>query len=159
MKITSLLSLALGCGLAASALLTAADAAPRKARPASPPAEAPAYLRDVISVTSNGRHGTPASATCVVWANAEGLGVGPDQLNGFHGVSFNINPKPLPGEVDSKASTTTDGLKAVRAQTPPPPAWMTAAIEKNAGKIDAACSQEQVEPLVITKLTAKDKAG
>lgn len=121
--------------------------------------DAPAYGRDLISVTANGRHGTPASATCVVWANAEGLGVGPEQLNGLHGISFNINPKPLPGEIDSKATTTADGLKAVRAQTPPPPAWLTAAIEKNAAKIDAACSEEHAEPMTIAKLTARDKKG
>ena len=143
--------------LTAGAATAQARRAPRMAKAAA--AEAPSYGRDVISVTSNGRSGTPASATCVVWANAEGLGVGPDQLNGLHGISFNINPKPLPGEVDSKASTTADGLKAVRAQTPPPPAWLTGALEKNAGRIDAACSEEHVDPMVVVKLTARDKAG
>ena len=134
----------------------AAGAQGRRARTTAA-AEAPSYGRDVISVTANGRHGTPASATCGVWANAEGLGVGPDQLNGLHGVGFNINPKPLTGEVDAKPSTTVDGLKFVRAQTPPPPAWLTAAIERNAAKIDAACSEEHTDPFVVAKLTAKDK--
>ena len=137
---TITISLVAAMALAAGA----AGAAPRKhvSPKAAAAAEAPEYGRDLISVTSNGRTGTPASATCVVWANAEGLGVGPDQLGGLHGISFNINPKPLAAEVDVKPTTTTDGLKFVRAQTPPPPAWLTAAIEKNASKIDAACSEE-----------------
>ena len=140
--------------LAAGAAFAQGKRAPRAAA-----ADAPAYARDVISVASNGRHGAPASATCVVWANAEGLGVGPEQLSGLHGLSFNINPKPLAGEVDAKPSTTADGLKSIRAQTPPPPAWLTAAIEKNAAKIDAACGEEHTDPTVIVKLTKKDKAG
>jgi len=154
LKIASVITFALVAG----AVAVAAEAAPRK-RTAAPAAEAPAYARDVITVSSNERHNAPPSATCVVWANAEGLGVGPEQLGGFHGISFNINPKPLAGETDQHPTTTADGLKAVRAQTPPPPAWMTAAIEKNAAKIDAACAEEHIDPLVITKLTAKDKAG
>ncbi|CAN5218286.1 hypothetical protein BH09PSE2_BH09PSE2_07080 [soil metagenome] len=129
-------------------------AATRKAAAKAPAAD---YATDVITVVSNTRQAIPPTANCVVWANAEGLGVGPAELNGFHGVGFNINPKPLAAETNQRPTTFAEGLADMKTQFPTTPAWMTAAIVKNQAKIEAACESEQTTPYLIQKLTKADK--
>ena len=79
------------------------------------------YDRDVISVVTLVRHAAYPSATCLVWANAEGLGVGPAQLDGYHGLSFNINPQPLPNEAAKLPTTFAQGLADLKARFPKAP--------------------------------------
>lgn len=137
-------------GLMAAALAGGiAQAAPKQA------AEAPAYGRDLISVATPGRHAVPAATNdCVVWANAEGLGVGPAELGGLHGVVMHLNETPLSGEgVTSFAA----GLADVKATYPTAPAWLVGALEKNKAAIQNGCAADHPEPFVIKKLTAADK--
>ena len=111
----------------------------------------------MITAVSNTRNSIPPSANCTIWANAEGLGVGPAQLNGFHGVSFNINLKPLASEANQRPSTFAEGLADLKASFPTAPAWLTEAIAKNQSKIETACASDQPTPLVIQKLTKADR--
>ena len=156
MAVRSTLILSLACALVA----TGAVAAPQKARarPAPSAAEADAYVHDAITVTANGREGVIPTDNCLVWANAEGLGVGPEQLNGFHGLNMNINPKPLPGE-SGKPTTFADGFALLKGQNPNAPAWLLAALEKNGPAIETACASPHATPMTIVKLTARDKRG
>ncbi|MGZ3375852.1 MAG: hypothetical protein ACXU8S_04580 [Phenylobacterium sp.] len=141
------LVLLIGAGLMASG----------SARAAPPPASD--YDRDVITVVTLSRHSAFPSATCMVWANAEDLGVGPAQLNGFHGLSFNINLTPLPDEASKVPTTFAQGIAAMKAQYPTAPAWMVSALEKHRAQIEAACAKDQPTPFKVYALTKKDQAG
>jgi hypothetical protein len=123
------------------------------------PAPASDYDRDAITVVTLSRHTAYPSATCLVWANAEDLGVGPAQLDGFHGLTFNINPHPLPDEAAKLPTTFDQGLAAMKAQYPKAPAWMVAALQKHRAEIEAACGKDQPTPVKIYTLTKKDQAG
>ena len=147
---TQLIACLAGVSILASG---SAVAAPRKAAARAPAAD---YATDVITAVSNTRNAIPPSANCTIWANAEGLGVGPAQLNGFHGVSFNINLKPLASETNQRPSTFAEGLADLKTSFPTAPAWLVAAITADQAKIEAACAQEQVTPVVIRKLKKAD---
>lgn len=123
------------------------------------PAPASDYDRDVITVVTLARHTAYPSATCMVWANAEGLGVGPAQLNGYHGVTFNINLTPMPNEAAKVPTTFAMGMTAMKAQFPTTPAWMVSALEKHRPQIEAACAKDQPTPFKVYNLTKKDQAG
>lgn len=115
------------------------------------------YGRDLISVVTTQRHDAVASANCVVWANAEGLGVGPADLGGLHGLAMAINPKPLASETGVEPSTVATALPGLKREYPKAPPWLFAALEKNAAAIEAACVQGHEEPFTIRRLTAADK--
>ena len=115
------------------------------------------YGRDLISVVTTQRHDALASANCVVWANAEGLGVGPADLEGLHGLAMAINPKPLPSETGVPATTVAAALPSLKSQFPKAPPWLFATVEKNAAAIEAACVQGHDEPFTIHKITAADR--
>lgn len=142
----------------AAPLLLAASAAFAADKPARGEAD---YLRDVISVATSQRHDPAPSANCTVWANAEGFGVGPEQLGGLHGLVMIINPKPLPSETGLQPSTFASALPALKAQFPKAPAWLFATLEKQGPAIDAACVQDHEDPVPIHRITAADrgKAG
>jgi hypothetical protein len=125
---------------------------------AAPPA-ASDYDRNVISVVTLARHSAYPSATCMVWENAEDLGVGPAQLNGFHGVTLNINLTPMANEAAKIPTSFANGLAGMKAQFPTTPAWMVRALEKNRPAIEAACDKDQPTPFIVYKLTKKDQAG
>lgn len=112
--------------------------------------------RNVISVAVSDRHGAPATGSCLVWASAEGLGVGPNELNGYHGVNMIINVAPLPNE-DQRGTTFENGIKALMAQYPTTPAWLLNTIEKNRAAIEAACRLDHPQPFVVYTITEKDK--
>ena len=145
----------LGLNLTLTAAVSALTAA---AAQAAPPA-ASDYDRDVITVVTLARHSAYPSATCMVWENAEGLGVGPAQLNGFHGVTFNINVTPMPAEASKVPTTFAQGIAAMKAQFPTTPAWMVSALEKHRAQIEAACAKDQPTPFKVYPLTKKDQAG
>lgn len=140
-------SLTAAAMLAPSAILAAPKAAA---------SDAPSYGRDLISVSTYGRHATFPTATCVVWANAEGLGVGPAQLSGYHGLSLNVNVQPLPGE---SATTFAQALAQAKATYPTAPAWLVKTVEKHQAAIEAACRQDHEEPFKIYTIGKKDMAG
>lgn len=112
--------------------------------------------RDVISVAVAGRHGSPATGNCLVWASAEGLGVGPNELGGYHGVNMNINLAPLPNE-NPKGTSFELGIKSLAAEYPTTPAWLLNTIQKNHTAIEAACRVDRLEPFVVYSITEKDK--
>jgi hypothetical protein len=115
------------------------------------------YDRDVISVVTLGRHSTFPTASCLVWANAEGLGVGPAQLHGYHGVSMQINIHPMSAETNQHPTTFANGLSALKSEFPDAPAWIVAALEKNRDKIEAGCAEDHTEPYIIHKITRADQ--
>ena len=140
-------------GLAAIAALAGGIAQAAPAKKAA--AEAPSYGVDLISVATPGRQASPApSNDCIVWANAEGLGVGPAQLNGLHGVVMHLNEAPLASE---SATPFEAGLAAAKAANPGAPAWLVGALEKDKAAIQKACAADHPEPFVVRKLTAADK--
>jgi hypothetical protein len=118
--------------------------------------EAPDYGQDLISVVTEQQESIP-TGNCIVWANAEGLGVGRTQLGGYHGVSMNIDLKPL-GK-DGPPTPFAVGLAALRRQFPTAPDWLVKAIEKNQPAIEKACVQDQETPVTIYKLTTADEHG
>lgn len=140
--------------LAAAVALAAGVAGAAPARKAAGTEIAP-YGRDLISVATPGRHGVPAAtANCLVWANAEGLGVGPAQLGGLHGLTMNINLTPLPGE----GPTSFDaGLAQLKTTYPNAPAWLVATLQKNRATIEARCAEDHPEPLKIYTIRAADR--
>lgn len=120
------------------------------------PAAAQDYGRNLISVATPGRHAPSAqTADCVVWANAEGLGVGPAQLGGLHGLAMHINEKPLPGEAGP--TSFASGLARLKAEQPTAPAWLLATLEKNRAAIEAACAEDHPDPVKVYAITAKDR--
>lgn len=114
------------------------------------------YERDVISVVTLGRHSAFPTASCLVWANAEDLGVGQAQLHGYHGVSMHINLHPMAGESNQHATTFADGLAELKGQFPDVPAWIVATLEKFRGRIEASCAEDHAEPFVVHKMTRAD---
>ena len=115
------------------------------------------YGRNLISVVTTQRHDALQSANCVVWANAEGLGVGPTELGGLHGLAMTINPKPLATEAGVPATTVASALPGLKAQFPKAPPWLFATLEKHAAAADAACLEDHEEPFTIHKITAADR--
>ena len=113
------------------------------------------YTRDAITAIAPGRHQAFPTATCTVWANAEDLGVGPADLDGYHGISFGVNEHPIAN--DGSGVSFDAGIAAAKKALPKAPAWMFAAIEKNKAAIEAACAKDSENPILIRKLTAKDK--
>ena len=140
-----------------SAVLTLAVAGPAPAAPKA--AAASDYDRDLISVVTLGRHSDFPTANCYVWVNAEGLGVGPAQLDGFHGVSLNINLQPLPNESAKAPTTFAMGLAALKSKFPTTPAWLIKTVERRQAAIEAACAQDHPTPFKVYGITARDKQG
>lgn len=136
--------------LAAPAALIAAAAV------AAPKSEAVAdYGRDLISVATPGRDAPQAkSGDCVVWTNAEGLGVGPAELGGMHGLAMHINVAPMAGDTPVAFAA---GLAELKAANPKAPAWMFAAIEAHRSQIEARCAEDHPAPVQIAKLTTRDR--
>jgi len=140
-------------GLAAPLALLASAQALAAAKKPAPQDD---YGRNLISVAAAGLNETSAqTADCVVWANAEGLGVGPAQLGGLHGLQMHINLKPLPGEAGPTSFAA--GLARLKAEQPGAPAWLVATIEKNRAAIEAACAEDHPEPMKVYSITAKDR--
>lgn len=140
-----------GLILAAALAGGLAQAAPAK----KAAGDAPGYGVDLISVATPGRQASPApSNDCIIWANAEGLGVGPAQLGGLHGLTMHLNEAPLASE---SATPFAAGLAELKATYPGAPAWLVGALEKNKTAIQAACAADHPEPFVIRKLTAADR--
>jgi hypothetical protein len=117
------------------------------------------YDRDLISVATIGRHSAFPTANCMVWANAEGLGVGPAQLDGFHGLTMNINLKPLANEAAVKPTTFETGFADMKARFPTAPAWLVATVEKNRAAIEKACSEDHETPFKVYTITSRDAHG
>ena len=142
-------------GLAGLAVLSAT---PSLAAPAKASAEAEAdYGRNLISVATPGRSSKYApTGDCIVWINAEGLGVGPAQLEGQHGMVLHINEKPIGGEAPTPFAA---GLAAMSAAYPKTPAWLTATVEKNKAAIEARCAEDHADPVKVHAITAADKTG
>lgn len=143
-------------GLAAPLALLAGTAAMAKAPTAKPSAAKTSdYGHDLISVATPGRQAPIAqTADCTVWANAEGLGVGPAQLGGMHGLTMHINLAPMAGDT---ATSFEAGMASLKASSPGAPAWLIAAIEKNRAAIETACKGDHPDPVKIYGLTAKDR--
>lgn len=136
-------------GLALSA--TGARAADRGAK------APPEYGRDLISVAT-GQHEAVPTGNCIVWANAEGLGVGPAQLGGLHGVVMNIDLKPI-GKDSPQPRSFAAGLVELKSRFPGAPQWLVKTIEKNQAAIETACSEDHETPITIHKIAAADKRG
>jgi hypothetical protein len=135
-----------GSGLASDAF--AADRGKNKAPPD--------YGQDLISVATE-QHGAVPTGNCVVWANAEGLGVGRAQLGAYHGVSMNIDLKPLGN--DGAPTPFAVGIAALRRQFPTAPEWLVKTIEKNQAAIERACVEDHDTRVTIHKITAADEHG
>jgi hypothetical protein len=140
----------LGLVFAAALPVLAAAGAQAAAAPSSD------YDRDVITVVTLGRHGPFATANCMVWANAEGLGVGPAELGGLHGVTMNINPQPLASE-NLKPTLFDAGFAEMKGRFPTAPAWLLSVVEKNKAGIVAACLEDHPIPFKVHTITARDK--
>jgi len=117
------------------------------------------YERDLISVITMGRHAAFPTANCLVWANAEDLGVGPKELNGYHGVTMNINLQPLPNELAKQPTPFSAGLAELKARYPTAPAWLVKTVEKNRPVIEAACAQDHETPFKVYTITSRDRQG
>lgn len=140
-------------------VLCAAALAPAMAAFAAPAKTADGHLdygRDLISVTAAGRHEHFPTATCTVWANAEGLGVGRTELGGYHGLTMSLNTQPLPGE---SATTFAAAMADLKAKFPTAPAWLVKTIEKNKAAIEGACLQEHLTPYQVHAITKQDRDG
>jgi hypothetical protein len=114
--------------------------------------------RNLISVVTSTRHMPVPTARCLVWADAEDFGVGPDQLDGLHGVTMYIEPKPLPSE-NAQPTTFEAGLASLKATYPKTPAWLVKTLEKNKAAIEAACQKDYDMPFKIYAITQKDTHG
>lgn len=111
----------------------------------------PEFAVNAVTVATPGRDDTPPSTLCVVWADAEGLGVGPAQLNDLHGLSLTLNLAPTGG------TTLEQALAAAKATYPSVPDWLLVAVRSRAGDIAKACAATHAEPVLVTKLTASDR--
>jgi hypothetical protein len=114
--------------------------------------------RNLISVVTSSRHMPVPTARCLVWADAEDLGVGPTQLGGMHGLTMYIEPKPLPSE-SAQPTTFAAGLATMKAQYPQAPAWLVKTLQKNQSKIEAACEKDHDMPFKVYGITKKDTAA
>jgi len=139
---------------ALAAMAVTAAAAARAADPVDPTTE---YTHDAITVATPGRHALVPTATCLVWANAEGFGMGPAVLDGLHGVSLQINLHPLP--TDGQPTTFAAGLADAKARFPKAPAWIWTTIEKTREAIETACGQDHDAPAKVHAIGAKDRQG
>ena len=111
----------------------------------------PEFAVNAVTVATPGRDDTPPSTLCVVWADAEGLGVGPAQLNDLHGLSLTLNLAPTGG------TTLEQALASAKATYPKVPDWLLAAVRGRAGGIAKACAATHAEPALIGKLTASER--
>jgi len=144
----------LGGVLAAIALAGVAEA--RTAKGGADKAQ-PEYAQNLISVVT-GQHEAVPTGNCVVWANAEGFGVGRQQLGGYHGVTMNLNVKPMGKDLPTP-TTFASGLAEMKFRFPTAPGWLVKTIEKNRPAIEAACAEDHETPFVIHKITAADQHG
>ena len=138
-------------GALALSILTAAPGAASPLDRQKRSEATPDFAVNAVTVATPGRDDTPPSTVCVVWADAEGLGVGPAQLNDLHGLSLTLNLAPTGG------TTLEQALVAGKANYPGAPDWLFAAVRGRAGDIAKACAATHAEPMLITKLTASDR--
>ena len=143
--------------LLAAALSGAAHGAPTRRAPAkakAPPPAASDYARDQIVVSTEGRSRTlNPTATCLVWADAEGLGVGPAQLGGLHGVSLTLVVRPLPGE---SAKTFAQSLAEAKTAYPTAPDWLMRTLAAQQAAIETACGEDHPDPFPVHRITRAD---
>ena len=112
------------------------------------------YARDQITVSTEGRSRTlNPTATCLVWANAEGLGVGPAELGGMHGVSFTLVANPFPGE---SAKPFAQGLAEAKAAYPKAPDWLMRTLASQQAAIETGCGGDHPDPVSIHRITRAD---
>jgi hypothetical protein len=116
------------------------------------------YGRNVITVATPGRHGPSPTANCIVWANAEDLGVGPAELGGYHGVMMNIDLQPLANE-GAQPTSFAAGFTELKSAFPKTPPWLLNTIEKNRSGIEAACAQDHEAPFKVYTITQRDRGG
>ncbi len=141
----------------ALALLALVGATGARAAPSAKAPAIPDYGRDLISVVT-GRDEPVPTGNCVVWANAEGLGVGPAQLGGYHGVSMNIDPKPMAKDGPRPVSFAS-GLTELRSRFPTTPDWLVKTLQANQAAIESACAEDHETPFTIHKITTADRHG
>ncbi|HZZ30447.1 MAG TPA: hypothetical protein VFE10_00515 [Phenylobacterium sp.] len=115
----------------------------------------PDYGQDLISVVT-GQHEPTPTGNCIVWANAEGLGVGRAQLGGYHGVSMNIDLKPM-GKDGPVQVSFPSGLAELKSRIPTTPDWLVKTLQKHQAAIEAACVEDHETPFVIHKIIAADQ--
>ena len=131
-------------GAAASKAVAKPDAAPG----------ALDYAHDQITVSTEGRsRPLDPTATCLVWADAEGLNVGPDQLGGLHGVSLTLVVRPLPGE---GPKTFAQGLAEAKAAYPKAPDWLMKTLAAHQAAIETACGDDHPDPFTVHRITRAD---
>ena len=148
--------------LLAAAVGGAAHGAPTRRAHAKAPAKADAaasadasdYARDQIVVSTEGRSRTQnPTATCLVWADAEGLGVGPAELGGLHGVSFTLVANPLPGE---SPKSFAQGMADAKTAYPAAPDWLMRTLTAQKGAIETACGEDHPDPVTVHRITRAD---
>lgn len=115
------------------------------------------YGRDVVTVITNGRQQSPPTSSCQVWANAEGLGIGPLELDGYHGISMRINLHPMPSGYGQLPTSFAVGLASLKADFPTTPKWLLRTVEKNRVAIETACADEHLSPYTVYKITKRDQ--
>ena len=112
------------------------------------------YAQDQIVVSTEGRSRLQnPTATCLVWANAEGFGVGPAQLGGLHGVTLTLVVHPLAGETPR---TFAQALSAAKVSYPGAPDWLMRTLAANQPGIEAACGEDHAEPYAVHRITRAD---
>lgn len=133
-------------------LLLGGSAQARQPHAGAAAGDAPEYAVDAITVATPGRDATPPSTLCIVWADAESLGVGPAQLGGLHGLSLTL-------DLSGPSGTTLDqALAAAKTAFPSAPEWLLSAVRAQGGPIARACGGAHADPVLITKLTSKSRA-
>lgn len=140
------------CGLALLAAATGV-AAQGRSPPAGAAGDRPEFAVDAITVATPERDAYVPNRLCVVWADAEGLGVGPAQLGGLHGLSLTIDPSTPNG------TTLEQALTAAKTAYPGAPDWFLGTVRGRAAVIAQACGGAHAEPVVIARLTARDRGA
>lgn len=146
---------------AALVLVAALTGAAEGETPRRAPAKADAaasggsdYARDQITVSTEGRsRPLLPTATCLVWTNAEGLGVGPAQLGGLHGVTLTLVVRPLPGE---SPKTFVQGLAEAKSAYPNAPDWLMRTLAARQAAIETACGEDHPDPFRVYGITRAD---
>ena len=140
--------------LLVTAITGAAHGAPKPKAAAKADVASSDYARDQISVSTEGRsRAADPTATCLVWANAEGFGVGPAQLGGLHGVTLTILVRPLTGETPK---TLTQGLVEAKVAYPTAPEWLLRTLAANQAAIETACGEDHPEPFTVHRIDRGD---
>lgn len=147
----SVAALVLAAALGGAAQGATTHRAATKAEAAAPASD---YARDQIVVSTEGRsRAIDPTATCLVWVNAEDLGVGPAELGGLHGVSLTLLVKPLAGE---SAKPFAEGLAEAKAAFPKAPDWLMRTLAAQQPAIEAGCGEDHPDPFTVHRVTRAD---